>query len=239
VIVGLLHPGEMGSAVGNQLVGCGHEVVWASEGRSEASRKRAARFRDLGTVRDVAAAADAIVSLCPPHAAVGVAQACAGFEGIYVDANAISPSRAQEIAVLQQRFVDGGIVGGPPTEPGTTLYLSGADAASVASLFDGSLLEARVVSDASAVKMAYAAWTKGTTALLLAIREVAAHFGVEDEWRHAAPQLADRLPAAEAARAKKGWRWVGEMEEISRAMAAHDLPAGFHTAAAEVFRSRS
>ena len=73
-------------------------------------------------------------------------RARAGFEGVYVDANAISPMRAREIAAIQPRFVDGGIVGGPPDEPGTTLYLSGAGAASVAVLFVGTKLEPRVSS---------------------------------------------------------------------------------------------
>src|SRR5262249_53587283 len=157
-----------------------------------------------------------------------------GFDGVYVDANAISPAHAHEIASLHARFVDGGIVGGPPVEPGTTLYLSGSDAASVAELFDGSLLVTRVVVDASAVKMAYAAWSKGTTALLLAIRDVARHFGVEDEWRRAAPELAERLPRAEASAERKGWRWAGEMDEIAETFGAAGRPEGFHRAAGEV-----
>jgi 3-hydroxyisobutyrate dehydrogenase-like beta-hydroxyacid dehydrogenase len=232
-VVGLIHPGEMGAAVGACVDG---DVLWASRGRSEATRARAAAFRDVGTVEALVAEADVLLSICPPHAAVDVAQACAGFAGIYVDANAISPLRAREVADVQPRFVDGGIVGGPPTEPGTTLYLSGADAETVAALFAGSALATRVVSNASAVKMAYAAWSKGTTAMLLAIREVARANGVEDEWRLAAPELAAQLPRAEAAAAKKGWRWVGEMEEIADTFAAAGEPDGFHRAAAEVFR---
>jgi hypothetical protein len=224
----------MGAVVGACVNG---DVIWASEGRSDATRTRAADFRDAGSVAALAGEADMILSICPPHAAVDVARACAGFTGIYVDANAISPQRAQEVAALQPRFVDGGIVGGPPTEPGTTLYLSGADAGAVAALFAGSPLATRVVADASAVKMAYAAWSKGTTALLLAIREVARANGIEDEWRLAAPELADRLPRAEAAKATKGWRWIGEMEEIADTFAAAGQPEGFHRAAAEVYRT--
>jgi 3-hydroxyisobutyrate dehydrogenase-like beta-hydroxyacid dehydrogenase len=151
MIVGLLHPGEMGAAVGACV---GGEVIWASAGRSAETRARAAAFRDAGSVAALAAEADLILSICPPHAAVEVARACAGFGGIYVDANAISPQRAREVAALQPRFVDGGIVGGPTTEPGTTLYLSGVEAPAVASLFDGSALATRLVSSASAVKMA-------------------------------------------------------------------------------------
>ena len=237
MIVGLLHPGEMGSAVGLVLQGNGHEVVWASEGRSEATRARAASFRDAGTVSALADEAELILSICPRHAALDVAHDLAGFDGVYVDANAISPMHAAEIAALHPRFVDGGIVGGPPNEPGTTLYLSGSGAASVAVLFVGSDLEPRVVANASALKMAYAAWSKGSAAMLLAIHDVARHFDVEEEWRLAAPELAERLPQAERAAATKGWRWIGEMEEIADTFAAAGQPDGFHRSAARVYRS--
>ena len=236
MIVGLLHPGEMGSAVGRVLQDNGHEVVWASEGRSDATRERARSFRDAGTVDALAREVELILSICPPHGAVGVARALRGFDGIYVDANAISPMRAQEVAALHPRFVDGGIVGGPPEEPGTTLYLSGDEAPAVAALLDGSVLETRVVNDASAVKMVYAAWSKGTAAMLLAIRDVARHFDVEDEWRRATPELADRLVGAERSADAKGWRWIGEMDEIADTFAAAGEPEGFHRAAAEVYR---
>ncbi|HVW89861.1 MAG TPA: DUF1932 domain-containing protein [Gaiellaceae bacterium] len=226
--IGLLHPGAMGAAIGAAVDG---EVLWASEGRSEATRARAASFRDAGTLAALVAEADLILSICPPHAALEVARACAGFDGLYVDANAISPARAREIAALQPRFVDGGIIGGPESP---ALYLSGEEAAEVARLFPA--LETHVVPDASAVKMAFAAWTKGTAALLLAIRETAAHYGVEDEWRGAAPELGGRLARAEASAREKGWRWAGEMDEIADTFAAAGQPEGFHRAAAEVYR---
>lgn len=241
MIVGLLHPGEMGSAIGAALQSVGHDVVWASAGRSEATRSRAATFRDLGSVEAVAGEAQVVLSICPPQAALETARAFAG-GGLYVDANAISPARAREIAALQPRFVDGGIVGPPPRVAGETrLYLSGERAAEVTSLFDGSIVETRVVPDASAVKMTYAAWSKGTAAMLLAIRDVARHYGVEEElaaeWRDSVPALPERLASAERSAAKKGWRWVGEMEEIADTFANAGRPEGFHRAAAEVFRS--
>jgi hypothetical protein len=237
VIVGLLHPGEMGAAVGRCLQANRHDVLWASDGRSAATRARAETFRDVGTVTALAAEAELILSICPPHAALDVAREVEGFDGVYVDANAISPMRAKEVATIQPRFVDGGIVGGPPDEPGTTLYLSGSGAASVAVLFVGTNLEPRVVADASAIKMAYAAWSKGSAAMLLAIRDVARHFGVEEEWELAAPELAKRLPRAEHAAATKGWRWSGEMEEIADTFTAAGQPDGFHRAAARIYRA--
>jgi len=236
VIVGLLHPGEMGSAVGDVLVDAGHEVVWASDGRSAGTRGRSERFRDIGSVANVVAEAACILSICPPHAAGEVAAACRGFAGIYLDANAISPRTALEIAALQPTFVDGGIVGGPPREPGTILYLSGDHAHAIEALFAETILETRVVRDASAMKMVYAAWTKGTAAMLLAIAGTADFYGVADEWGRVA-DLQERLSAARMSARRKGWRWVGEMEEIADTFAAAGQPDGFHRAAAEVYRS--
>jgi len=241
--VGLLHPGEMGAAVGAVLRGQGVRVVWASEGRSEETRARAeaAGLEDAGKVVEVAHS-DVVFSICPPHAALEVARS-AEFAGVYVDANAVSPATAREVAEAVGEFVDGGIVGSPPREPGTArLYLSGDRASEVAELFAGSALDARVVSNASAVKMAYAAWTKGTAAMLLAIRELARREGVEDtllaEWDLSVPELRERYERARRSAEAKGWRWVGEMEEIAATFEADGLPGGFHRAAAEVYRSR-
>jgi 3-hydroxyisobutyrate dehydrogenase-like beta-hydroxyacid dehydrogenase len=251
--VGLLHPGEMGAALGAVLRGRGHRVVWASPGRSAASRARAdeAGLEDAGSVAELVGQSEAILSVCPPHAALDVAGLVTGFSGVFVDANAIAPSTARELATLVGAggggdCVDGGIVGPPPrTDRGTRLYLSGPGAASVADLFAGSTVDARVVSNevgtASALKMAYAAWTKGTAALLIAIRELARAEDIEaallEEWRLSLPELPDRSRRAQQSAEDKGWRWVREMEEIASTFAAAGLPDGFHGAAAEVFRT--
>jgi len=247
VLVGLLHPGEMGAAVGAQLRANGHAVLWASAGRSSATagRARAAGFEDAGSAADLASRSDVVLSVCPPHAAVEVAGSVSGFAGLYVDANAIAPATARTIAGLHRRFVDGGIVGPPPSTPGTTrLYLSGPEAAAVAGLFAGSAVEAEVVSGepgaASAVKVAYAAWTKGSSALLLAVRDLARAEGVEEtlqrEWRRSLPDLEARAERAARSAERKGWRFAGEMDEIADTFAAAGLPDGFHRAAAEVYR---
>jgi len=249
-VIGLLHPGEMGSAVGGCLVGAGHQVLWASEGRSEASAERAAAegLVDVGSAAALRARSDVILSVAPPAEALAVAATVSGFAGLYVDANAIAPETTRRVGELIEegggRFVDGGIIGGPPREPGDArLYLSGEDAGQVAQLFDGTVLETPVVSarigDASAVKMAYAGWTKGTAALILAVRELARREGVEpallEEWSRSQPELEARYAAAERSANSKGWRWVGEMEQIAAAMRADELPGGFHDAAAEIF----
>jgi 3-hydroxyisobutyrate dehydrogenase-like beta-hydroxyacid dehydrogenase len=234
--IAVLHPGEMGSAIGAAL---GHDVTWAAVGRSEATAERA-RAANLAPGDPLAA--EVILSICPPHAARDVARSVSGFRGIYVDANAISPATAREVRALVPHadFVDGGIIGPPPAAAGSTrLYLSGDSAQDVAALFAETIIDARVVSDASALKMAYAAWTKGSAALIIAAHQLAATLGVEAEldaeWRVAG--LAERHAAALRAAEAKGWRWVGEMEEIAATFAAAGLPGGFHQAAAEVYRA--
>jgi 3-hydroxyisobutyrate dehydrogenase-like beta-hydroxyacid dehydrogenase len=250
--IGILHPGEMGAAVGAALRARGHDVAWASAGRSPqtAARAAAAGLDDAGSTAALAQRCDVIVSVCPPHAAAAVASWVRGFTGTYVDANAVSPETARAlgaaVAARGATFVDGGIIGPPPRTAGMTrLYLSGTTAAAVAEAFAGSTLEPRIVServgDASAVKMAYAAWTKGTAALVLAARAVARAEGVEAElareWAQSLPELEAEYARAARSAAAKGWRWVGEMEEIAATFAAAGLPDGFHRAAAEVFRA--
>ena len=250
--IGILHPGDMGSVVGACAVAAGARVLWASEGRSPGSRERAAAagLEDARTVAAVVAASDVIVSVCPPHAAIEVARDVAGrrFAGLFVDANAVAPGTAREIGAIVEAdgatFVDGGLIGPPPRNAGSTrLYLSGREAKRAAALFESSALEAIAIGDgpgaASALKMTYAAYTKGSSALLMAIRALAASEGVDDallaEWRRSQPDLPKRSEAAARDNARKAWRFVGEMEEIAAAFAAAGLPGGFHEAAAEIY----
>ncbi|MCL2584836.1 MAG: DUF1932 domain-containing protein [Streptosporangiales bacterium] len=254
--VGLLHPGEMGAAVGGCLVTAGHTVLWDPSGRSRASTGRALAAELSGTDSGSLIAESAVIfAICPPHAALDVARsvAAAGYRGLYVDANAVSVATAEQAAAIVTAggadYVDGGIIGPPPENAGhTRLYLSGPRAREVAALFGrGSALEARVTDGArgsglfaaSAVKMAYAAWTKGTSALLLACQALARAEGVEDtllaEWQRSQPALGGQSERAASSAALKGWRWIGEMEEIAASMSAAGLPAGFHEAAADIY----
>jgi 3-hydroxyisobutyrate dehydrogenase-like beta-hydroxyacid dehydrogenase len=250
--VGILHPGDMGSVVGACAVAGGSRVLWASEGRSAGSRERAAAagLEDARTVAALVAASDVILSVCPPHAAIDLARDVAGrrFAGLFVDANAVAPATAREIGTVVETggatFVDGGLIGPPPRNAGSTrLYLSGREAKRAAALFESTALKAIAIGDgpgaASALKMAYAAYTKGSSALLMAIRALAASEGVDDallaEWRRSQPDLPKRSEAAARDNARKAWRFVGEMEEIAATFAAAGLPGGFHEAAAVIY----
>jgi len=249
----ILNPGEMGAAVGRVLRDAGARVVWSSVGRSEATRKRAneAGLEDARTISAALDAAEIVLSVAPPHAALDVARSVAAnrFRGTFVDCNAVSPDTTRAIgevveAAAGARFVDGGIVGPPPGAAGSTrLYLSGPGAGHIAELFAGTALTAVAlaapVGAASAVKACYAAWTKGTAMLLLAVRALAEHEGVTatlvEEWAVSQPDLFRQLDRA-VGNSRKAWRWIAEMEEIAATFAGAGLPDGFHLAAAEMCR---
>jgi len=247
----LLHPGNMGSTIGACAATSGARVLWAAQQRSAASRKRAdqAGLIDAGDLAAAVRQSDIVLSVCPPEFATEVAVNVAAqtFTGIYVDANAVSRATAEEIGKIVTKagasFVDGGIIGSPVKKAGTTrMYLSGEKAEDVAQLFSKSMLDARSISatpgEASALKVVYAAWTKGTDALILAIRALAAHEGVDNallkEWSISQPALENKCQRAAAVAAPKMWRYVGEMREIADAFDSAGLPSGFHRAAAEV-----
>jgi 3-hydroxyisobutyrate dehydrogenase-like beta-hydroxyacid dehydrogenase len=228
--VGLLFPGEMGAFVGSAVQG---EVLWASEGRGEATRERAAGFTDVGTVRELVAASDVVISVCPPAIAEEVAGevAAEGLDGIYVEANAIAPERMERIASLL-RCVDGSVIG----RTGVHLYLSGDpdDVAQVAALFgDGDVraipLEAGIGA-ASALKMAFGGWNKIGVALAAQAHAIARAYGVEEALADEGVD-SDRVLRA----APKAWRWAPEMEEVAATCAALGLPDGIPRGASELY----
>src|SRR3954454_19945651 len=96
---GFLHPGAMGASLAAE---CSGERLWCSDGRSPATRARAeaAGLIDVGTLEALVRGADPIVSVCPPTSAVALADSVAavGFEGMYVDVNAIAPATTRAIA---------------------------------------------------------------------------------------------------------------------------------------------
>ena len=250
--IAVLHPGAMGARLGGECRA--GTRLWVSEGRSPQTAERAAAegLRSVGALNEAVEQADMVLSVCPPAQAHAVAEqvAALSFEGTYVDANAVAPATARAIAELfsDDRFVDGGIIGLPPTAPGTTrLYLSSSNrstAEAVAQLWSGSALDVRIVDGgpgaASALKMSYAAWTKGSAALLTAVSAAAEAMGVrgelEAEWAISQAGLLDRLERQAGPVAGKAWRFEGEMHEIAAAFADVDVPNGFWTAAADVYR---
>ncbi|MGI9001543.1 MAG: DUF1932 domain-containing protein [Pseudonocardia sp.] len=254
-VIGVLHPGAMGAAVGSALKPVAGAVIWAAAGRSTTTSQRA-EVADLVGVPDLAELArraDVIISICPPHAArdvaeqVSVALAARPELPLYVDANAVSPATVQSIGALlgADRVVDGSIIGPPAWEPGrTVLWLSGAAADAVAELFAGSPFAAQVLGAdlgaASALKACFGLQSKAVLAVWPALAVAARGYGVEDALRaelaRTGVDYAAEFDDAVARAGTKAWRWVGEMEEAADALAAIGVPDGFSRAAAEVYR---
>jgi 3-hydroxyisobutyrate dehydrogenase-like beta-hydroxyacid dehydrogenase len=171
------------------------------------------------------------------------------FEGVYADVNAISPQHVTHIGQLMNdasvEFVDGGIIGVPVwKQESTWLYLSGHSASHVADCFRGGPIGVEIIGDeigkASALKMCFAANTKGTTALLCAIVATAEKIGVrkelEKQWSRDGSDFAQKTLVRVRNVAAKAWRFSGEMEEIATTLEEAGLPGGFHLAASDIFQ---
>jgi 3-hydroxyisobutyrate dehydrogenase-like beta-hydroxyacid dehydrogenase len=254
-VIGVLHPGAMGAAIGSALKPVAGAVIWAAAGRSDATSKRAETADLIGVpdVAELAHRADVIISICPPHAARDVAeQVAAALEGradrpLFVEANAVAPATVKGIGELlgAEHVVDAAVIGPPAWEPGRTiLWTSGAAAQVVADLFVGSPFEPRVLAAdlgaASGLKACFALQSKAAPALWLELAAAARELGVEDALREQLSRVgvdyAAKVDAVSAQAAAKAWRWVGEMEEAGDALAALGLPDGFSRAAAEMYR---
>jgi len=250
--IGILHPGQMGIVVAVSAINSGNEVFWASEARSTSTEERARRagLHDAGTLARLCELCSIVVSVCPPEFAERIADQVArcSYQGTYVDANAISPERVQRIGCRLQEggapFVDGGIIGPPAmTRNRTWLYLSGEHAAGVAPYFSSGPIEVEVLTGgigrASALKMCFAAYSKGSIALASAVLAAAERLDVfqdlKRQWNRSGPSLPE-LEREISRAAPKAWRFTGEMYEIAATFQSAGMPAEFHQAAAEIFR---
>ena len=250
--IGILHPGEMGISIAASAKNSGCDVYWVSEGRSAATRERAEKFglHEARTLEELCKECPIVVSVCPPHAAETLAHEVlrAGFHGLFVEGNAIAPQWTIQIGNTMRRgdirFVDGGIIGLPAWKPHSTcLYLSGPGADEVAACFSAGPLDTKILGEeigkASALKMCYAANTKGTVALLAAILATAESLGVRealfDRWRGEDAALPEQVVKRIQFNSPKAWRFVGEMGEISRTFSAAGAPGDFHAGAADIY----
>ena len=254
-VVGVLHPGAMGAAVGSALRPRAGAVVWAAAGRSQATSKRA-ELADLVAVPDVAALArrsDAILSVCPPHAARD--DGGGGRRG---------PRRDGPQPDLRRRerrvAVDGARDRGA-ARPGPGRRRGDHRAAGVGARAHGAVAgrrrgrrRRRACSPARPSTPGSWAPTSAPRARSRPASRCRARRCRRSGWRWPPP------PAGSASRrscaaswsatgstsprpsrvrgggAAKAWRWAGEMDEAADAVAAAGLPDGFSRAAAEIYR---
>lgn len=247
--VGILHPGSMGAAVAACAMANAAAVLWCETGRSTASAARAARsgLTPVAELAELLDRSDIVISLCPPAAAEDLARDIVThrFAGVYVEANAINPERAQRIAALLEpdaTVVDGGVVGSPPVRGKTpTLYLSGpiGEIERIEVLFAGTAVRTAVlgtkVGQASALKLSYAAFQKTSRVLVALALGMAREHGVDQELIEVASRRTDSYlaePEYVAKTAARAWRWGPELEEAADALAAAGLPPEMLRAAA-------
>ena len=255
--VAVVSAGDMGHAVGAVLADSGLEVITALDGRSQRTRDLAAKagMVDVGDAGTLVARAGILLSIIPPDQAIGFADRIsaavksAGADLVFVDCNAISPDTTGKLGAIVTssgaRFVDAGIVGGPPKVggKGPRFYASGEAAGAFAVLADHGL-DVRVIGDAvgqaSALKMCYAAITKGIALLATGALVTAEVKGVGDlllaELRSSQAVLLDWIAGRTPGMPPKAYRWVGEMEEIAATYKSAGLTPSFHLGAAEMCR---
>jgi len=257
IVVAVMAQGSMGAGVGKRLHESGAEVRTLLSGRSAASAERA-RAAGMQAVRDERAlldGADFFLSILPPGEAENLARRMAptlsalARKPVYVDCNAVSPQTALRVAEIVAptgaRFVDGGIIGGPP-RPGYSpaIYASGEAVGETRVLRDWGLDWRAIdgpVGAASGLKMSYAGITKGITALGSAMMMGAARFGCAEalvaEISSSQPDIFKYLSNSVPRMYDKAYRWVAEMEEISDFHGAYQPAADIYAAIARHYEA--
>lgn len=254
--IAILSPGEMGHAVGRALGEHGYQVITCLQGRSERTCRLAqvAGIRDVPGIEEMVAEADLALSILVPEEAVNVARRVAealratGASMPFADCNPVSPQTARLmdsiISGAGAPFIDASIVGGPPGRGAPPRFYVSGPHAHLMSELNGKGIAVRHVGDeigrASAVKMCYAALTKGTSALWVALLTAAEALGITEELRqeflYSQPNEYKRMEAGIPGLPSKAFRWVAEMEEIAATFDSVGVTPFFHKGAAEIFR---
>ncbi|MBB1245494.1 DUF1932 domain-containing protein [Streptomyces durbertensis] len=248
--VTILHPGSMGAAVAAQAIGA-RRVLWVAAGRSSVTTERAERagMTPCTSLEEALAASDAVISICPPHVAEDVATEVAAhaFNGLYLDANAISPQRMERIAseIRPAALVLDGAIFGPPPGSGRScrLYVAGDGHAAelVHTLFKDSAVEVRGagahIGSASALKASFAGFQKAARTLAGVSHALADAHGVADLLTEEAKRMPAQIlsdPEYLPSVAARAWRWGPEMEEVADALRDAGLPTEMAKATASV-----
>ena len=254
--VGILSPGEMGSAIGRVLRDNGLKVITCLEGRSELTRLRSQEsgFNDVPSYDQLVAEAELLLSVLVPAEAVAVAEKVAdslrrtGARAVYAECNAISPRTVAGIDLLiteaGSSFIDAGIIGPPPSARGNTrFYCSGPDCTPLETLNEYGLdvrVVGPVIGQASGLKMVYAASTKGTTALrtelLVAARALGLDEALAQEFSLSRSDVSQQIIAQIPSMPRRSRRWIGEMEEIAATFKGLGLTPRILEGVADIYR---
>ncbi len=254
IVIAVLSPGAMGSAVSARLVEHGARVWTSLEGRSEASADRARAAGMEGVSLEAIANADLILSIVPPGEAATLAIKLATHlstsrhKPVYIDCNALSPTTKKDIsrtvAETGCQMIDGAIIGPPPKlgETGPAIYVSGDERDRILVLrelgLDLRLIEGPIGA-AAALKMSYAGINKGMVAvgaaMLLAASRAGASKALYQELGESLPQLLSKFETGIPDMYPKAYRWVAEMREIAAFLAEDKAAAMMFEGAAQLY----
>jgi len=255
--VGIMSPGDMGSAIGKVLSDAGFSVLTALEGRSELTRLRAreAGIVDVQNIDRLVTGSDLIISVLVPAEALALAERIADsirrteHHPAYADLNAIAPETVREIGKVMANagvtFIDGGIIGAPPSagRKNTRIYCSGSDTQILEALSRAGLDIRKVgpaIGQASGLKMVFAASTKGITALwtelLVAARALDLEKALMAEFKIGGTNISEVLNSRIVSMPRRARRWVGEMEEIAKTFESVGLTPRMLLGAADIYR---
>jgi len=256
--IGILSIGEMGYHWARLLTSHGVEVLTYDKDRGEVTRKRAenAGVTSVPSMIGLVQNADLIVSIVVPFAAKSVAaevaQAVVKAERkdlLFLDANAISPLTADEIAAILApsgvHFIDGCIIGSAAKMGrGSMVYVSGPQAARVQELSSFSIpikVLGANTSQASAFKVVYAGLTKGLQGLFVELLMGARKFGLLDEilnrYEESFPGLLDKVAGSIVGLRIHAGRRAEEMDELKRTFNHHGMKSFMAPAVQKVLES--
>lgn len=237
-VVGILHPGDLGTAIASALIEAGTTVVVAPGGRGPVTRRRAeaAGAERVGSVAEVVDRSSVLLSVVPPDAALEIAGQIrdavdAGASApLVVDVNSISPKQQQRVAARLAAggvdCVDAGLQGtAGRLRDACSLFLSGPRAADAARVL-GPVGRVRVVGSrigaASEQKMLLSALSKGLAMLMLETLLAAERCGALDESIEAVrfhyPEIWDTVSRTLPTYGAHSARRVDEMEQITAHM---------------------
>ncbi|KAL9611465.1 MAG: hypothetical protein Q9167_003902 [Letrouitia subvulpina] len=242
--IGIISIGEMGLGIAKLLQAHEYRVVTTVSNRSPTTQSRAASasIETFPSIDDLVLQTDYLLSIVPPHSALSTASSIASSSAVasrshplhYVDLNAISPCSARNVSSLfaqtaNIRFVDGGIIGPPPSlSPPSQAGKWSKPSIPTSGPYPlpdhlsetlNSFRLSDTVGAASGLKMCFASLTKGLAAIAVQSFSTAAQLGVLPELqRHLGSYSPKTLELAEkgvvGCQGKAG-RWAGEMKEIN------------------------
>lgn len=253
--IGITSPGDMGQGVAMCIKAMGFNVCMASDGRSARTRSlgEKAGLTDCKSLENLVQTCDMVLSVLDPGAAVtnakAIAAACksTGRKIVFVECNAIAPQTMQEITSIMTAVgctvVDAGIVGPPPRNGAKQRFYVSGPHASLMNRINSAQINVRVagekIGDASAVKMCYAALTKGSialgTELLIAARKLGVDQALEAEFKRSQAELHESVLSRAAGMPFKAYRWVPEMNEIAKTFEGTGMTPRMFQGAADLY----